>query len=126
MSEFSKKIAVKLKNEKALPIPKWKFVLRRVFVFGFFLFLTILASLIFSILISRLDEIDWWLDLPSFVWLILVIFVLVMSYLCFKKTSCGYRCRMITTLVMIIAAVVVIGIVGYLLGFPEMFDEYAM
>lgn len=137
MSKISEKIIEKLKKEGIGKIPKWRFVLKRAFVWASLIVAVILGSFAISMVMFQTINMDFDLlprvapgagfglfKIVPYFWLFIAVLLFVFVYFDFKNTRKGYRYGggMIVGTSLIIAFILGAGL--YSFKTPERADEF--
>lgn len=133
--DLSQKIFDDIKKKEIQPKPKWQFTAKNIlFAAGLALFLAF-GSLAFSIMLFLLINNDW--DLRHmvapgilaflfstfpYIWIILFIIFLLISYVIFRKIRGSYRLKISLVFLLGIIAVLVIGSILYKAGLAKSLD----
>jgi hypothetical protein len=104
MSEVTKKIMDKVKEGTVKKIPKWRFVVKRVFVWISLFVAILLGAFSVSMMIFQIVNVDWdlvprmvpdagfgILKLVPYFWLFISVLLFVFVYFDFKNTRKGHR-----------------------------------
>jgi hypothetical protein len=138
MSDVAKKIMAKLKEKHIEIIPKWRFILKRLFIWGSLVIAIVLGAFSVSMVMFQLIRVDWdilprvmpmppdfglFRVLPYF-WMLISALLFTFVYFDFKNTRKGHRYGggMIVGGSLLIAFILGTGI--YYLKTPEHADEF--
>lgn len=136
MSEITKKIMDKVKDGAIKKIPKWRFVVKRVFIWVSLFTATLLGAFSVSMMIFQIVNVDWdlvprmvhntgfgILKLVPYFWLLISVLLFVFVYFDFKNTRKGHRYSggMIISLSLLVA--VVLGSAIYSMRAPQFADD---
>ncbi|HPN96925.1 MAG TPA: hypothetical protein PLK35_04125 [Candidatus Moranbacteria bacterium] len=133
---ISQKVLEKIKEEKVLPKPKWRFSLRRSLVgLALLAFLTS-GSLAFSLIVELLDRLETgnmmgrpngfrllFAGLPYF-WFLLLALASFLAVFDFLRTRNGYRYRLKNIALVFVVIIGSGGIVFYTLGVSDKMEDY--
>ncbi|MBP7058258.1 hypothetical protein KBB06_02900 [Candidatus Gracilibacteria bacterium] len=139
MKDLSQEILDTIKKEHIKPLPKWRFVLQKSFIWAMFVFCVLLGGLAFSSIIFHVNDVD--LDVYSkfnsnfmemalsvipYFWVVLMCLFLFAAYYNFKHTDGGYKYG--TTLILLASIVgsLLVGLLIYYVDFNEPLEENVM
>lgn len=136
MSELSKNILKKIKQQAIKPIPRWKFLLKNYGKWAGFALFVLMGSVSISVVIFMLTDHDWdiyrYLDKSFFEYLLLSIpyfwFLLLSVFVTFawydlEKTKAGYKYGFLKIGLVNILLSVVLGIVFFYAGLGIKIDK---
>ncbi len=133
--DLSSQILEDIREKKIKPRPKWHFTVKNVLFAGFVALLLAFGSIAFSILLFLLINNDW--DLRRrvapgllaflfstfpYIWLILFILFILISYFIFRKIKGGYRFKFSLVIILGAIAVLVAGSILYKAGLAKTLD----
>lgn len=135
-TNISDKIIEKIRLEKIIPKPKWKFLLKNYVFWTAFGASIVVGSLSFAVILNTAFENDWYVyryldkslatfifvSLPYF-WIIFLAIVLAADYYEYKHTKSGYRYRGYLIIMGSVAISFVLGAGSFALGMGKMIDE---
>ncbi|HOF03174.1 MAG TPA: hypothetical protein PLT58_04360 [Atribacterota bacterium] len=136
MSDISKETLTKIKKEKVHPRPRWYFLTRNYLFWFMFALTTIMGSIAFGMILFITGDMDWDIydylgisltkallkSLP-YLWIILLIFFLFVTYYNFIHTRTGYRYRFIMILFISLVISFGLGLTFYYYGWTETLDR---
>jgi len=137
MSEITKKIMQKVKDGAVMKIPKWRFIMKRMFVWSSLVVAIILGAFSISMIMFQLIKVDWdllpkmapmpffeFMKLIPYFWLIIAGLLFTFVYFDFRNTRKGYRYNgtIIVIVGLLISAAFGTGI--YFLKTPERADDF--
>ncbi|HBB36816.1 MAG: hypothetical protein UX02_C0003G0015 [Candidatus Moranbacteria bacterium GW2011_GWC1_45_18] len=120
----------KIKEQRISPEPKWKYLVKKYFLWALFAAVLILAAISFSAAYDNANNLDW--DLYRFIhqsrflyilsilpyfWIILIAIFLIAAFFEIRKTETGYRYSWSRILLIIAGGIAVFGGFISLLGF---------
>lgn len=130
MSDLSKSVLTKIKQEKITPIPKWKILLQKQFIWALVIIAVLLGSVAVAISahlwIMPIDEMpgnsahfQLWSQLMRipFIWIILLLFFLYVAYHNFLHTEDGYKWKTLQILGVSVAISFLFGGILLISGF---------
>jgi hypothetical protein len=136
MVDISKDTLEKIKKEKVHPKPRWYFLTRNYFFWLMFALTTVLGGISFGMIMFITSDLDWdiyhylGISLPKavlmslpYLWIILLLLFLFITYYNFIHTRTGYRYRfiMIFFIGLIISGLMGLGLYQY--GWTETVDR---
>lgn len=105
-NDLENKVLDKIKKGNVKPIPKWEFILKRVFVWLLFILSVLFGAFAVSVIVFLLKVNDWEFyehisgSLPIFIlktfpyfWLLLIVILGFAAYFNFRNTGRGYKYR---------------------------------
>ncbi|MFH0840921.1 MAG: hypothetical protein V1865_03015 [bacterium] len=136
MSDFSKTILEKIKEEKIKPKSRWEFLLKDYFVWIVSIIFLIVGGLSVSVIIYLLNNNDWdlyknishsflgflFLTMPYFWILLLIIFGFVVYYN-IRHTKQGYNYSLVLIILISLTANIALGGAFYNLGLGHKLDD---
>ena len=101
---FAERVLARITDEHLAPRPRWEFLFKNYFFWGFGAFAVVLGALAFSAMLFEIENVDWrfalvthstflsfFLDAAPFLWAgALIVFILI-GYLNIRWTNHGYR-----------------------------------
>jgi len=135
MSKFAQKVLEKLKKEKIKILPRWRFAVKRAFVWGSLIVAILLCAFSVSMMIFQLVSVEWdllpkvmpppfgfFIVLPYF-WLLISILLFVFVYFDFRNTRKGHRYSGGFVVIVSFLIALILGVGIYFLKTPERADE---
>ncbi len=132
MTDISKETLKKIKNEQVHPKPRWYFLTRNYFYWFMFSFTTALGGIAFGMILLITSDLDWdiypylGISLPEavvislpYLWIVLLIFFLFITYYHFTHTRTGYRYRFIVIFFLSFLTSALLGFYFYQYGWTE-------
>lgn len=132
MSDITSKILKKIKSQEIEKIPRWRFVLKRVFIWTALVVAILLAAFAISMMMMQMMDVEWdllpkvspmpvfgFFKLIPYFWLVVASVLFAFVYFDFKNLKGGYR---YTGVVIIAASLLISLLVGtciYFLKAPE-------
>ncbi len=137
MNDISKEILEKIKNEKVSPKPKWYFLTRNYFFWIMFIINTIFGGIAFGMILLTITNLDWdifnylGMSLPKalitsipYLWIIILLFFIFVTYYNFVHTRTGYRYRFILIFVISLSISIFLGVIFYQYGLTEVVEKH--
>jgi hypothetical protein len=136
MSDLSKNILEKIKNEKVKPTPKWVFLLKRSFIWGLFAVSVLIGSLAMGLILFQIQDADYasfhrmghgplefmLFALPYF-WVVLMAGFVALAFYNFRHTEGGYKHGVFAIVCLSVASSLVLGSTLYASGLTERLDR---
>ena len=136
MSEITKKIMKKVKDGTVKKIPKWRFVVKKIFIWISLVVAIILGAFSVAMMIFQVVNVEWDLvprvaldaglvlfKLVPFFWLFIAIILFVFVYFDFKNTRKGYRYGGGVIVGASLLVAFVLGLCIYFVKTPEFADD---
>jgi hypothetical protein len=136
MSEIANKIMKKLNDGAIKKIPKWRFVSKRVFIWGSLCVAIVLGAFAVSMMMFQIVNVDWDLlprvapgagfglfKLVPYFWLLIAVLLFVFVYFDFRNTRKGYRYNGGVIIGVSLLIDFVLGLCAYFVRTPERADE---
>lgn len=134
--DISKQVLQKIKQEKIIPEPRWKFLLKDYLVWIFFGFSILLGGLTTAVIIFLGQNSGWeiysrgqasWakfvlLNIPYF-WLIFFILFVFVAYYNFRHTNTGYRHRFFYIMIISVVCSIILGTLSYGAGLGQKIED---
>ncbi len=139
MSKVSKEIMNKVAKGKVAKIPKWRFVMRQIFIWGSLVVAVLMGAFAMSMIMVQLFSVDWdvlpkmgpgpvrgFIAVMPYFWVLVSALLFSFVYFDFKKTRKGYRYdgRMVISVSVLVALILGIGL--YVMHTPERAEEFFM
>jgi len=129
MKDLSKNILSKIKNKNIKPKPKWKFLLKENFLWGFFVFSVLLGGVSVSIIFFQVMTNEWdvaervsgslfyfaLISLPYF-WILVMLGFSFLSYHYLRKTKSGYKYSLLSINITSISLSIILGALLFVTG----------
>ena len=132
MIDISKKTLEKIKKEQLYPRPRWYFLTRNYFFWLMFSLTTILGGIAFGMILFITGDLDWdiypylglsmseavTVNLP-YLWIVLLVFFMFITYYNFIHTRTGYRYRFVAIFLISLFISTLLGFGFYQYGWTE-------
>jgi hypothetical protein len=135
--DIENKVLDKIKKGNVKPIPKWEFVLKRVFVWILFILSVFFGAFAVSVIIFLLKVNDWEFyehisgSLPVFIletfpyfWLLLLVILGFVAYFNFRNTGRGYKYRFSFVMFLSVFLSIVLGAVLFRVGVARSVEHF--
>jgi len=136
MTDISKETLEKIKKEQVQPKPRWYFLTKNYFYWLMFVLTTVLGGIAFGMIMFITDDLDWdiyhylGISLPKaiiislpYLWIILLLFFLFITYYNFIHTRTGYRYRLVVIFCLSLLISALLGLGFYHYGWTETVDR---
>jgi len=136
MSEIANKIMKKVKDGAVTKIPKWRFVSKRVFIWGSLVVAIVLGAFAVSMMMFQIVNVDWDLlprvapgagfglfKIVPYFWLLIAVLLFVFVYFDFRNTRKGHRYNGGVVIGVSLLIAFVLGLGAYFIRTPERADE---
>lgn len=136
MSEITKKIMKKVTEGAVTKIPKWRFVLKRTFVWGSLFVAIVLGAFAVSMVVFQVVMVDWDLlprvapragfglfRLVPYFWLLVAVLLFVFVYFDFRNTRKGHRYSGGVVIGASLLVAFVLGLCMYFVNASEMAED---
>lgn len=132
MSDITSKILKKIKAQEIEKIPRWRFVLKRVFIWGALVVAILLAAFAISMMMMQMMDVEWdllpkvspmpvfgFFKLIPYFWLVVAGVLFSFVYFDFKNIKGGYRYAGVLIIAVSLLISLLVGSCIYFLKTPE-------
>lgn len=132
MSDITSKILKTIKSQQIEKIPRWKFVLKRVFIWGALIAAILMAAFAISMMMMQMVDVEWdllpkvspmpffgFFKLIPYFWLVVASLLFGFVYFDFKNIKGGYRYAGAAIIAVSLLISVLIGACIYFFRTPE-------
>ncbi len=119
----------KIKLQGIVPVPRWKYLMKKYGIWSIFFLIVLLGSISFSVAFDMLRQLDWdlyrfahqnafvyALSLLPYFWIAVIVIFLVLSFFDLRKTDNGYKYGLLKMLLMPIGIMIMTGLLFTWLG----------